>query len=139
MIHRHVYLDSDSFFAKRIKDFHEDFVECFLLIGIDQDNTPIDKIKMTKNPKMSMLYYKRIVGGILATKPLLYIQSFLDQKLHTSCNIYYLNNNNDIEDFFLYQKVKNWNGSQKSCHQIWRLHFSSLNEMHHFWLNEELQ
>tara|TARA_E500000331_G_C17177298_1_gene678921 strand:- start:25 stop:447 length:423 start_codon:yes stop_codon:yes gene_type:complete len=140
VIHRHIYFDADNLFAEKISVFHDFFVESFLITGVDKETAPLDEIKMTKNPSFSMLYYKRIVGGVMATKSLLTIQSFLKSKLHTSCNIYYLNNNNDIDDFFLYQKVRNWNGSNKTCHQLWKMEYVSLKDMHEFWLeNEEMQ
>ena len=137
MIHRHIYFDADNIFSEKISVFHDFFVDSFLVTGIDKELAPLDEIKMTKNPNFSMLYYKRIVGGVMATKPLLIIQSFLNSSLHTSCNIYYLNNNNDIDDFFLYQKVRNWGGSKKTCHQLWRMEYISLKDMHEFWLEDE--
>ena len=137
MIHRHIYFDAEYIFSEKISAFHDFFVDSFLVTGIDKELASLDKIKMTKNHNFSMLYYKRIVGGIMATKPLLTIQSFLNSSLHTSCNIYYLNNNNDIDDFFLYQKVRNWDGSKKTCHQLWRMEYISLKDMHEFWLEDE--
>jgi len=134
---RHVYSDAEEVFRKKISEFHEKFVDCFLLTGLADEQTPLEEIKMTKNPKFTMLYYKRIVGGIMKHSPIFCAQSFISSKLNASCNIYYLNNDKDIEDFFLYQRVGNPTTPDKILVSIWKMHFHALTEFNDFWLDEE--
>ena len=133
-IEKHIFRDADFIFTEKIHSFHDKYIDCFLLIGIDSPNTSLDEVKMTKNPEFSHLYYKRIMGGILSTSPLLSILSFSDDHLTASCAIYYLNNNEDIEDFFFVQDVLNWEGSGQTCFQIWRLNYASIHDMNDHWL-----
>ena len=134
---RHVYTDVEDIYREKISKFHEKFVDCFLLTGIGGKNTPLDEVKMTKSPKFTMLYYKRIVGGLIKHKPILSAQSFISSNLNASCNIYYLNNDKDIEDFFIYQRVNNPNEPTKILISIWKLHFHALTEFNDFWLDEK--
>ena len=50
---------------------------------------------------------------------------------------YYLNNDKDIEDFFIYQRVNNPNEPTKILISIWKLHFHALTEFNDFWLDEK--
>lgn len=134
VVEKHIFQDAASLFADKIHSFHDEFVDRFLLIGVDDSNKQLDEVKMTKNPDFSMLYYKRIVGGILENPPLISIKSFLKNKLSADCGIYYLNNGEDIEDFFLTQNIYQWEGTSKACFQVWRLNFLGIFDMNEHWL-----
>ena len=132
---QHVFKDVENYFTKKIRSFHEAFVEHPLLTGVDSPNLALDKVKMTKNPKFTLLYYKRIVGGIMAGFPLITIKSFSKKTLRSYCAIHYLNNEEDIENFFYIQNVMNWGGTKKTCFQVWKLKSNSnLLEMNRHWL-----
>ena len=64
-IEKHIFRDADFVFTEKVHSFHDKYIDCFLLIGIDSPEVPLDEVKMTKNPKFSHLYYQRIMGGIL--------------------------------------------------------------------------
>jgi len=78
---KHIFKDAEHFFTERIHSFHDKFVDCSLLTGVDKPEAKLDKIKMTKNPKFTLLYYKRIVGGLQKNKPLSIIRSFNKEQL----------------------------------------------------------
>lgn len=130
---QHIFKDVENIFSDKIHTFHNAFVDCSLLVGLDEPNTPLDKVKMTKNPKFTLLYYKRIVGGILSNLPLVKIKSFSDHILKSYCAIHYLNNEKDIDDFFYIQNVMNWAGTNQTCFQVWKLHYSSIFEINKHW------
>ena len=133
-IEKHVFQEADLLFEDKLHSFHDKFVDCFLLTGVDESDKPLDKVKMTKNPKFSLLYYQRIVGGIMENNPIVSIKSISDKNLKAHCQIYYLNNDTDIEDFFYTQNVYNWQGTQKTCFQVWKLKFISILNMNNHWL-----
>ena len=49
---QHIFKDVENIFSDKIHTFHNAFVDCSLLVGLDEPNTPLDKVKMTKNPKV---------------------------------------------------------------------------------------
>lgn len=131
---KHIFKNVEQFFSEKIHSFHDDFVDCSLLTGIDKPEAKLDEIKMTKNPKFTLLYYKRIVGGLLKHKPLSIIKCLDEDKLIADCGIYYLNNQKDIDGFFYTQNVSNWNGSDKTCFQVWRLKENNFKNINKHWL-----
>lgn len=131
---KHVFKDCEPYFAEKIHSFHDKFVDAFLLIGIDTPRKPLDEIKMTKNPLYSLLYYKRIIGGLKITKPLINIRLIENKKLNTECSIYYLNNTEDIENFYLVQRVMNWKNSKLTSHQVWQIDSIDYHELNNHWL-----
>lgn len=130
---QHIFKDVDSIFSEKIHSFHESFVDCSLLVGLDEPNTPLDKVKMTKNPKFTLPYYKRIVGGLLTELPLLTVKSFSKDSLKSYCAVHYLNNEKDIDDFFYIQNVIDWAGTHKTCFQVWKLNYRSIFEINKHW------
>jgi len=130
----HIFKDCEDYFAEKLHSFHEEYVDCFLLIGVDAPNKDIESIKMTKNPEFSTLYYKRIIGGIKYVKPIISVNSFVDKKINASCDIYYLNNYEDIEDFYMVQKVGGWQGTSQCCHQVWKLLKENIFDINEHWL-----
>jgi len=131
---RHLFYDSSSHFEEKLRSFHDNYVDCFLLVGVAPMGTPLDEIKMTKNPEYSLLYYKRIIGGLNEVAPLISCRSFINGKLSASCVIYYLNNYQDIEDFYMIQQVNNWKSTDNSSYQVWKLFRKNIFDINDHWL-----
>ena len=131
---KHIFRNSEEYFSEKIHSFHDLFVDCFLLIGIDEPDKPLDEIRMTKNPLFSQLYYKRIVGGLMQTRPLINIRSIIDGEISAACDIFYLNNLEDIDNFYMLQKVMNWKNSKLTSHQVWQLNSIDLFALNDHWL-----
>jgi hypothetical protein len=126
VIEKHIFKDVDFLFSDKLRSFHSDYVECFLLAGVGPPNTSLDEVNMTKNPEHPLSYYEKIVGGLLTSLPLLEVKSFSGGELQASCDVYYLNDGYDMDDLFLVQRITDWNQSNKVCHQVWRMHFESV-------------
>jgi len=129
----HIFKDCETFFSEKVQSFHDQYVDTFLLIGMDLPSVPLDEIKMTKNPTFSQLFYSRIVGGILKTSPLISILNYSKEKKDSSFDIFYLDNNEDIDGFFLLQKVHNWKNSTLTCTQVWNMSEKNLFNINNFW------
>lgn len=101
-------------------EFHEQYVEEMLICGVDKPGTPLDKIKMTKNPNYDLGYYKKIVGGIQKFEPFCRVVARLDcENTLADMSYIYLNNNKDVEGIFLLQNVYNWDGKNLFSAQVW--------------------
>lgn len=130
----HIFKNCESYFSKKVHDFHDEYVDSFLLIGIADPDSSLDEVKMTKNPQYSSLYHQRIVGGVMSVPPLIVCESFNQGKISASCSIFYLNNYQDIEDFYMIQKVHNWQNQNLCSHQVWRLFQNNIFDMNNHWL-----
>ena len=131
---RHIFKDAKSYFNEKIDSFSEIYVDSFLLIGIDSPNTPLEEIRMTKNPSHSNLYYKRIINALKYINPFVICESFLGNTLDSSCEIYYLNNYQDIEDFYMVHRVYNWEGTSNTSCQVLKLSKGYAFDMNNHWL-----
>jgi len=134
VLERHIFKDCESYFSKKLDAFHQIYVDAFLMIGVDKPNKKLQDIEATRNPQYSELHYKRIIQGLLATDPLISCKLFVKKKLNVSCSLYYLNNNQDIEDLYMVQQSNRWNDSDLSCYQIWKLYRSNIFDINNHWL-----
>jgi len=133
ILERHIFKDCQSHFAEKLDTFHQIYADSFLLVGVDKPNKKLQDIEATRNPQYSELHYKRIIKGLSVISPLISCKSFVKEKLYVSCSLYYLNNNQDIEDFYMVQQSNRWNDSDLSCYQIWKLYRSNIFDINNHW------
>lgn len=134
---RHIFQgEINEFFADKLHGFHNDYVETMLLCGVDNLGTPLDEIKMTKNPNHDMPFYKRLVGGFLTLDPSVF-SCGIDQNGELLAEMFftYLNNGKDVRGVFLLQNVYHWESPDYYCSQVWSLKTNSLTEINNYWLS----
>lgn len=135
-IHRYIFQgEINHLFAERIHEFHEYFIETMLLCGVDKIGARLDEIKMTKNPKYNLKYYKKIVGGILKFPPELFVCAIDENNdLLAELMYFHLNDSKTIDDIFLLQNVYNWNGAASHyCSQVWLLNKTNMCNIEQYW------
>ena len=136
-IEYHFFKDCPYYFEEKVRGFHKNFIDDWLLIGVHDDfNVDLESVEVIKNDSFNLTFCEKVVGGISNSKPLILISHFNEEKLESNCVIYYLNNDIDFEGFYMWQKVKGWNGSSKTCHQIWSLFEDDIFEINNYWLDE---
>lgn len=132
---KHIFNDCELYFEKKIRSFHNKYVEFFLLIGVDKPNKNFSEVKMTKNPLYSLLYYQRIVGGVESLKSLINVTHLKNSVLTCEFDIFYLNNNQDIENFYMTQTIHNWDDNPNlTSYQIWQINSSNIFDLNNHWL-----
>jgi hypothetical protein len=121
-------------FARKLDGFHNEFVETMLLCGVDFAGTPLDEIKMTKNPKYDLGYYQKVVGGILKIDPSIFVCA-IDDKGELLAEMYFthLDDGKDINHIFLLQNVYQWENSAHYCSQVWNLNPTNMCNINHYW------
>ena len=124
----------DCYFANKLHLFHQNFVEEMLLCGVSDATASIDRVKMSKNPKYSIKYYKKIIGGLLKFEPLTSIlaRDSYGQKL-AECTVNHLNDERFIFNNFLVQKVYKWEGSDSMSTQVWKLKNKPIYCLKQYW------
>ena len=134
---RHIFQgQANLLFSEKLHEFHDSFVETMLLCGVDHPGTALDKIKMTKNPKYGLDYYKKIVGGLLKFSPNIYTCCINESNdLLAEMYFTYLNDNKSVDGVFLLQNVYFWENSSMFCAQVWELRDVDLFSINNYWLN----
>lgn len=124
----------NNYFADKLHQFHDDFVETMLLCGVDAPGTALDKIKMTKNPNFSMPYYKKVVGGLLKFPPQIYVTA-IDEfgEVLAECFFTHLNDSKLVNSIFLLQNVYHWESSDLFCAQVWQLKPENMCNINRYW------
>lgn len=135
----HAFLDAEPYFSETLHEFHEVFIDDFILLGVAQEETPLDEVPFIKSPHYPQKFFERVVGGLMASnKSLFNALHFMDGDLKAFCALLYLNNEQEIDDFFWFQKVFDWERQNTSSFQVWSLKNSvSLNDMNDHWLYYE--
>ena len=117
-----------------LHEFHEQYIEEMLICGVDKLGTSLDKIKMTKNPRYDLAYYKKIVGGIQKFEPFCKVVARLDcENILADMNYFYLNNKKDVEGIFLLQNVYNWDGENLFSAQVWAVKNMPKDLINEYW------
>ena len=84
-------------------------------------------------------FFERVVGGLMASKKSLFnVFNFTEGDLKAFGALTYLNNDEEIDDFFWFQKVLDWKHKNISSFQVWSLKDGvTLDDMNDHWLYYE--
>lgn len=133
---RHIFQgEINEIFADKLHGFHDLYVETMLLCGVDKVGTPLDEIKMTKNPHYGMPFYKRIVGGLLKFPPSVFCCG-IDENGELLAEMFFthLDNGDDVQGVFLLQNVYHWESPDYYCSQVWQLKTDNQDYINEYWL-----
>ena len=123
----------ESFYAK-LDSLHEKYVYHLLLSGVAPLATDLESIKMTKSPRVSDKYCKRVVGGLLNVKPKITARLVEDGALRLECMFTTLNDNEYVNDeLFMIQNVIDYPQINKFSCQVWYLAETSMNQIKEHW------
>lgn len=102
-------------FSSKISDFHDLYTEFLLLHEIGLKNN------LKKNPHFDESYYNLLIKTLKKSDPFIVVDHVSDLSLDVSCSIYYLGDYEEIEGFYMTQIISDWNGTDDTCHQIWKI------------------
>lgn len=135
----HAFLDAESYFSETLHEFHEIFIDDFLLLGFSHEGAVLDEVPFVKSPHYPEQFFERVVGGLMASKKSLFnVFNFTEGDLKAFGALTYLNNDEEIDDFFWFQKVLDWKHKNISSFQVWSLKDGvTLDDMNDHWLYYE--
>lgn len=132
---KHIFLDQAELeFYEKLESFHDLFVEQALITGISEKNTHIDEIPFSKNPKFTLPYYNKLIGGFTNNKPHALARLVKDNEIIIDCIFTEIKADEYINNTYMIQNVMNWSNKKNFCCQIWKLFEASTREINHFWL-----
>jgi len=134
-VRKHLFVDQANLrFYSRLEEFHDLFVEQFLLGGVAKNNTHIEDIPFTKNPKFTLKYYEKIIGGLTNLKPSIMVKLIQEEDLVIECFFTDIRIDEDINNVYMVQNVMKWNSEKHFCCQVWKLFDTDVESVNDFWL-----
>lgn len=133
-IERHIFRDADEFFNLKHDLFAEDYLGECLMGGDALNHTPIDEVAFIYKDSDDPIFNSRVLNGIINSLPLINVtnNSLEDSKI--IFDIYYLNNYEDIEDFFCLKTTFDFMVEGVMIYQIFNVEIKSLDMINDFWL-----
>jgi len=133
----HVFRDSEELFKAK----HDTFMDMYLgdcLLGGDALNyTNLNEVAMIHKDDQDSVFCTRILNGIINSQPLIKV---LSQSIKTSevvLDIFYLNNYEDIEDFYCLKTTFDFLVEGVTLYQIFEVEVKSLTMLNEFWVTNK--
>lgn len=102
------------------------------------NHTPIDEVSFVSKDLDNSIFNSRLLNGIVNSLPLINItnNSLEDSKI--TFDIFYLNNYEDIEDFFCLKSTFDFMVEGVMIYQIFDIQIKSLDMINDFWLTSKI-
>ena len=110
--------------------------EC-LLGGDALNHTPLKEVSLVHDDDLDEIFCTRILNGIIHSQSLIHIQSDSIASSEVLFDIFYLNNHEDIEDFYCLKTTFDFMIEGVMLYQIFSVEMKSLNMLNDFWLTHE--
>ena len=134
-IQKHIFLDhAELEFYDKLRSFHDLFVEQALVTGVAEKNAHIEDIPFSKNPKFTLTYYRKIIGGLTNITPHVLVRCIKEDEVIIDCAFTKIQVDEHINNVYMTQNVMNWTNKKNFCCQVWKLFDTSVKEVNHFWL-----
>jgi len=136
-LERHFFQNAEELFDIKHDIFTDDYLGSCLMGGDGLNYTPIDEIVFIHNKDQNSLYCSRILNAIINSQPLITVQNQSIQSSVTVFDIYYINNYEDIEDFYCLKSVYDFLVEGVMIYQIFEVKVKSLDMINDFWITRE--
>lgn len=134
---KHLFRDAGELFEYK----HDTFLEMYLgetIMGGDAINhTPINEITFIYSDKLTKLESLRILNALSNSRPLIYVEHDCIEDSNVSFEIHYINNFEDIENFYCIKKNYDFTVEGIMLCQILEVKIQSLNLLNEFWITHE--
>lgn len=129
-----MFRDADEFFNLKLDIFLEDYLyDC--MMGADALNhTPLSESSFIHHQNVDGVFASRILNGINNSSPLIKISNDSLNESSQLLDVYYLNNYQDIEDFYCLRSIFDFMVEGVMLYQIFELKIKSLDMINDFWL-----
>lgn len=130
----HFFKDADDFFEAKHDLFCEDYLDECIMGGDCLNHTKINDVEFIHHQDYDGQYCARILNGIQNAEPLIRISSDSISNSNIYFDIFYLNNFQDIEDFYCLKKTQDFIVEGVTLNQIFEVKIKSLDMINDFWL-----
>ena len=137
-VEKHLFKDCDEIFKLKHDIFLEDYLYPCLLAGDALNHTPLYEVDLNFNSdQYELSNCLRIVNSLINSQPLISVQSRMLDESFINFDIYYINNFEDIEDFYCIKSVLDFMIEGVMLYQIFEVKVKSLDMLNDFWITYE--
>lgn len=98
------------------------------------NHTPISDVSFVQKDKLNVSLCSRILNSIIHSNPLITVHNQTITESEIIFNIFYINNYEDIEDFYCLKTTYDFMVEGVMLYQIFEVNIKSLNSINDFWL-----
>jgi hypothetical protein len=102
------------------------------------NHTPIEETSFICKDSDDPVFTSRVLNGIINSSPLIRVVSDSINQSKIIFDIFYLNNHEDIEDFFCLKSIYDFLVEGVMIYQIFTVNIKSLDMINNFWLTSDL-
>jgi hypothetical protein len=133
-IERHIFNDSQKYFKIKLDLFHELYADSLIAMGFPESKTSLLGVDFSTSNKYTEDEFQSILLDLTFEIPSITIDSFANKEKQSSCAIYYLNSQREIEGLYMIESIINYNSYGKTACKIYDLFTSNLIEINSHWL-----
>lgn len=115
----------------------DDYLSECIMGGDALNECPLDDVPFAVDENYDELLATRILNAINSCNPLIKIHNLDSEASEITLDIYYINNFEDIEDFYCVKVVKDFMMEGLSLYQIIDIKIKSLDMINDFWLTSK--
>jgi hypothetical protein len=135
---KHFFKDCDEIFTVKQDIFVDDYLDQCILAGDALNYTPLAEVDLTFNADFyEDVYYLRLINALLDSKPMIHVESDSLYESKQIFDIYYINNFEDIEDFYCIRSTYDFLVEGVMIYQIYEVKIKSLDMLNEFWITYE--
>jgi hypothetical protein len=135
---KHLFKNADEIFNLKQDIFVEDYLGECILAGDALNYTPLAEVDLTFNSDFHEdIYYLRLINALLDSKPMIHVKSDSLYESKQMFDIYYINNFEDIEDFYCIRSAYDFLVEGVMIYQIYEIKVKSLDMLNDFWVTYE--
>lgn len=122
-------------FLDKIQSFHKFFIKDLLVSGSYLDLLNLGNFDISSNEEYDGEFLALVFSELVNCKPLVYIRHSNAKWSNNICSIYYLNNKEDTEGFYMTEGFRDLEDPSDSTFRIYKMSEScNLNNINNFWL-----
>jgi len=133
----HVFRDSEELFKAKHDTFMDMYLGDCLLGGDALNHTNLDEVVMIHKDDQDSVFCSRILNGIINSQSLIKVLSKSIKTSEIIFDIFYLNNYEDIEDFYCLKTTFDFLVEGVMLYQIFEVEVKSLTMLNDFWITNE--
>jgi hypothetical protein len=135
---KHFFKDCDEIFDIKQQIFQEDYLGKCLLFGDALNHTPLHEVDLQFNSSdHNKSFYLRLLNFLLTSSSLIHISSHSAYSSLVEFDIFYINNYQEIEDFYCIKKTLDFGIEGVMLYQIFDVKVKSLDMLNDFWITYE--
>jgi len=101
--------------------------------GVAEKGTPLESIKMTKSPKTTDKFCRRVVGGLVNIDPQAFIRLLGISGTEMECIFTKIDDYGKTRHMFMVQNVMAWPVRDKFSCQVWYLGETDITQIQQHW------